>query len=302
MIIRETHIVPDGIREVRLSDYVRTAFPVLPSRKSGVKAIKRGELWMNGKVAQSGTWVQTGQTIELMDLQRAAPKEYRLPMEVVFEDDFLAVINKPPGIEVSGNKFKTVENALSGSVSPSTQPDALDWPRPVHRLDYSTSGLLLIAKTASAQVFLGRQFQDRTIHKRYCAIVMGEISEAGEINEPIDGLECLSEYAPLKTIPSLKSGQLTLVSLSPVTGRTHQLRIHMAGLGHPIVGDQKYGEAGNVLKGKGLFLAAVEVRFPHPATGKEMVVSIDIPAKFDSLLQREQLRWEKYNSECRSDT
>jgi RluA family pseudouridine synthase len=292
---RETHKVPDGVRGVRLSDYARTAFPSIPSRKAAAKAIKRGELRINGNPAQSGDWVEAGQKLEWVDPQRAIPKTYRLPLEVIFEDDYLAVVNKPPGIEVSGNKFKTIENALAGNLTPSTQPDALRWPRPVHRLDYSTSGLLLVAKTATTQVFLGNQFEERNIHKRYRAVVMGKLETPGQLDEPIDGMPAQSEYAPVETVPSLRSGHLTLVDLFPLTGRTHQLRIHMAAIGRPIVGDQKYGQAGNVLKGKGLFLAAVELHFPHPADRKEQVVSIETPLKFKSLLQREKARWEKFN-------
>lgn len=250
---------------------------------------------MNGKPAQSGDWVQPGQLLELMDLQQRPPKEYHLPLDVVFEDEFLAVINKPPGLEVSGNKFKTVENALSCSLKPSTQPDALPWPRPVHRLDYSTSGLLLAAKTASAQVFLGRQFEERTVHKRYCAIVMGKLESSGTLNDPINDLPAQSEYSAGESVPSLRSGHVTQVDLFPVTGRTHQLRIHMANLGHPIVGDQKYGEEGNTLRNKGLFLAAVELTFPHPATGENTTVSIEVPPKFASLMNREKERWQKFN-------
>ncbi len=295
-MIRETHRVPDGVQGVRLSDYARTAFPEIPSRKAAAKAIKRGELRIDGETAHSGDWIKTGQRLEWMESQRAVPKIYRLPLDVVFEDDYLAVINKPPGIEVSGNKFKTIENALPGSLAPSTQSDALRWPRPVHRLDYSTSGLLLVAKTAAAQVFLGKQFEERNIHKRYRAVVVGKISASGQVNEPINALPAQSEYTPIEPVPSLRSGHLTLIDLFPLTGRTHQLRIHMAAIGHAIVGDQKYGREGNVLKGKGLFLAAVELRFPHPATHREQVVSIETPPKFASLLKREQTRWEKFNA------
>ncbi|WP_372846271.1 RluA family pseudouridine synthase [Pontiella sp.] len=295
MIVRETHLVPAGINGVRLSDYARTIFESLPSRKGVAKAIKRGEIFINGAPAGSGDWVEAGQTLELVDLQQRAPKIFPLPLETVFEDDDLAVINKPPGIEVSGNKFKTVENALAGSLKPSPRPDALRWPRPVHRLDYSTSGLLLVAKTAGAQRLLGQGFEERRIHKRYCAVVMGPIRSGGSIDEPIDGLAATSRYEPIETVPSLRSGHLTLVDLFPETGRTHQLRIHMASIGHPIVGDPKYGEPGNTLKGKGLFLAAVELRFPHPATQQETTVSIDVPPKFASLLARERQRWNKFN-------
>ena len=297
-MINETHKVPEGVHGVRLSDYARTAFPSIPSRKAAANAIKRGELRIDGAPAQSGDWVEAGQLLEREESQQAIPKVYRLPLEVVFEDEHLAVVNKPPGIEVSGNKFKTVENALSGSLSPSTQPDALRWPRPIHRLDYSTSGLLLIAKTATAQVFLGKQFEERKIHKRYRAVVMGKLEKPGQVDEPINTMPSQSEYAPVETVPSLRSGHLTLLDLFPLTGRTHQLRIHMAAIGHPIVGDQKYGEPDNTLKGKGLFLAAVELRFPHPTTHCEQVVSIETPLKFTSLLKREKTRWEKFNTVC----
>ncbi|MDF7798897.1 RluA family pseudouridine synthase [Pontiellaceae bacterium B1224] len=297
MILRETHLVPDGISQQRLSDYARTIFEPLLSRKGISKAIKRGEFRINGQVAHSGDWIESGQTIELMDLQERPPKTYLLLLDVVFEDEFLAVIKKPPGIEVSGNKFKTVENALSGSLTPSTQSDALAWPRPVHRLDYSTSGLLLVAKTAGAQRLLGQAFEERRVHKRYCAVVMGNVPRSGTVETPIADLPARSEYEPVQTVPSLRSGHVTLVNLFPTTGRTHQLRIHMASIGHPIVGDSKYGEEGNTLKGKGLFLAAIELRFPHPATQEEINISIDAPPKFATLLEREQARWEKFNDQ-----
>jgi len=295
MICRETHVVPERTPRVRLSDYARTAFPVLSSRKGAGKAIKRGEIWINGTAGQSGDWIEPGQVLELMDLQLRPPKTYHLALDVVHEDAAFAVINKPPGIEVSGNKFKTIENALSGSLSPSDRSDALPWPRPVHRLDYSTSGLLLVAKTASALTALGRAFEERNIRKRYGAVVSGKLMFSGVAEQPINGLEAKSEFVPGAVVRSLRSGFLTQVSLYPVTGRTHQLRIHMAELGHPIVGDQRYGEEGNVLKGKGLFLAAIELTFPHPEHKQPMTLSIDSPPKFDSLLRREQARWEKFH-------
>jgi 23S rRNA pseudouridine1911/1915/1917 synthase len=295
MLTKETHLVPEGISGVRLSDYARTAFSSIPSRKGISKAIKRGEFWINGTVGQSGDWIETGQTLQLVDLQLRPPKQYHLPLEAIFEDDYLAVINKPPGIEVSGNKFKTVENALTGSLMPSAQPDALPWPRPVHRLDYSTSGLLLIAKTASAQVSLSRQFEERKVHKRYCAVVMGKVLAPGEVDEPIGGLSAVSTFSPIETTPSLQSGHLSLVNLSPITGRTHQLRIHMAAIGHPIVGDRKYGDPDNVLKGKGLFLAAIELSFEHPVTHEVAAFRTIILPKFTALLKREKTRWDKFN-------
>lgn len=296
MMIRESHLVPEGIHDVRLSRYARSVFTALPSRKGTDKAIKRGELRIDGDPAGTGDWIKPGQLLELVDLQQRNPKPYRLPLEVVLEDEFLAVVNKPAGIEVSGNKFKTVENALGETLTASALPDALPWPRPVHRLDYSTSGLLIAAKTAAAQVSLGQQFEERKIHKRYCAVVTGRPPASGQIDEPISGLPAQSRYSTIESVPSLRNGQVSLVHLFPVTGRTHQLRIHMADIGHPIMGDHKYGPQDHVLKGKGLFLAAVELRFIHPATGKEVTITIDPPPKFAALLQREQRRWNKYNT------
>lgn len=295
MIIRETHVVPEGVNPVRFSAYARQAFPSIPSRKGVDKRIKRGELRIDGEQANTGDWIKPGQVLEWVDSQRSKPKTYYRELEIIFEDDYLAVINKPPGLEVSGNKFKTVENALAGNLTASTQPDALPWARPVHRLDYSTSGLLLIAKTTGAQIALGRQFEERKVQKRYCAVVTGRTEESGQISEPINELAALSHYRLIESVPSLKSGNISLVHLVPVTGRTHQLRIHMAGIGHPIVGDQKYGPENQVLKGKGLFLAAIQLQFQHPATKQEMTVSCKMPPKFASLLEREQRRWEKFN-------
>ncbi len=257
--------------------------------------IKRGELRINGQPASTGDWIESGQILERVDPQQSTPTTYRHALEVVFEDDYLAIINKPPGMEVSGNKFKTIENALAGNLAASSQLDSLAWSRPVHRLDYSTSGLLLVAKTASIQVALGRQFEEQKIQKRYCAVVSGLVENAGQVDTPIKGQSALSHYSAIESVHSLRSGALSLVHLFPATGRTHQLRIHMAGIGHPIVGDQKYGTKGHVLKGKGLFLSATQLRFLHPATEQKITISLKTPPKFAALLQREQRRWEKYN-------
>ena len=121
----------------------------------------------NGTIAKTGTWVNTGQVLELIEDLTSQPKIFEFNFEVLFEDEHMAVINKPAGITVSGNSFKTVYNALPFNLKKSNEPDGLYRPTPVHRLDNQTSGLLLIAKTKTAQIELGKQFNNQTIQKKY---------------------------------------------------------------------------------------------------------------------------------------
>ncbi len=294
MPVIKTHIVPEGVEEVRLYDYVQQIFPTIPSRKGVKKAISREEILVDGQKTSTGHWIKAGQKIELLESSANPPKEYILKLEIVFEDEFMAVINKPAGIPVSGNQFRTIQNALIGNINLSKEEDALRWPKPVHRLDGPTSGLLIIAKTAKALVKLGQQFEQKTIEKKYAAIVMGKSPESGIVNAAIEGLESLSEFKTLQTINSLKSKYLSLVELSPKTGRTHQLRIHMSSIGFPILGDKIYGEEGNVLEGKGLFLCALSLNLKHPITEELLSIKIDMPYNFLSTLEREAKRWRKY--------
>mgnify|MGYP006103514885 CR=1 FL=1 len=295
MPVLKTHIVPEDVEEIRLYDYVQQVFTTIPSRKGVKKAIAREEILVDGKKTSTGHWVKAGQQIELLESSANPPKEYHLKLDIVFEDEFMAVINKPAGIPVSGNQFRTIQNAIIGNVSLSKEEDALRWPKPVHRLDGPTSGLLIIAKTAKALVKLGQQFEQKTIHKKYAAIVMGKPPESGSIASDVEGLSSLSEYKTIKTIESLRSGHLSLLELSPKTGRTHQLRIHLSSIGLPILGDKIYGDEGNVLEGKGLFLSALELNLNHPITNEGLSIKIDIPHKFNSLLEREVKMWKKYN-------
>ncbi|MEM6317104.1 MAG: RluA family pseudouridine synthase [Bacteroidota bacterium] len=276
----------------RLSDYAVGIFPQIPSRKGIKKAIKRGEIHCNGIVGQTGTWVKGGDQLTLVELDEKPRKIYQLALDIVYEDDELAVILKPAGLLVSGNQFHTVQNALPFNLQPSESVDAYQLPKPIHRLDHATSGLLLVAKTRSAHQHLAQQFKEKTIQKKYQAIVVGQPKKPeGAINEPIDGKEAHTFYKVVKTVPSLKVKHLSLMNLFPQTGRTHQLRIHLADLGHPILGDTLYHGDAPLLKGKGLFLCAVALTFIHPKTGKEVRYEIDAPAKFEYRLAQEERRF-----------
>ena len=294
MQILQEHIVPKGIPKIRLLDYTLQVFSIIPSRSQMKKVIKQGAVLVDGEVGQKSDWVFENQKITLTDSAVKPQKPLGLKLDIIFEDEHIAIINKPAGIEVSGNKFFTVQNALMTNINPSSEPDILKWAVPVHRLDMPTSGLLLIAKTASAVIKLGQQFEERFVQKKYLAIVAGNIPENGEINSDIDGQKALTGFSCIKRCHSLKVNWLSLVELTPHTGRRHQLRIHMADYGFPIVGDRKYNN-GPLLIGKGMFLTAIGLSFLHPHLNNPMNISINLPNKFNALLEREERRWERFN-------
>ena len=126
-------------------------------------------------------------------------------------------------------------------------------------------------------------------------MVVGSVPEEGTVFLDVDNKKATSNFSLIRRVNSLRNGTLSLIELTPVTGRTHQLRVHMAHIGHPVVGDKLYGEKGNTLMHKGLFLASVEIEFTHPVTGEEMRIRIDEPEKFNTLMDREQRRGGKYN-------
>lgn len=275
----------------RLDLFALSAFAPIASRKGAAKLAKRGLLLVNGQPGEPQRRLRPGDDVALLADLRPVVPILDLPLPVHYEDDWLAVVKKPAGIPVSGNYARTVERALPANLHPSPLPDALPSPRPVHRLDSPTQGLLLVAKTSRALVELGRQFADRTVGKRYRAICMGRIGDEGQIDFPLEERPASTRYRPLLHTPSLTAGWTTTLDLFPLTGRTHQLRRHLAAIGHPILGDAQYTE-GKVLRGKGLFLAALEIDFHHPWDGSECRVEIPEPAKFASLRNRDQRRYQ----------
>ena len=295
MKIIQTHIVPNNVNPIRFNDYAFGIIHSIPSRSGIKKAIKRGLLIIDGKKSETGRWVTPGQKIELLENEQSTPKPYKMELQIVFEDDHIILINKPAGLVTSGNQFKTAVNVVCHNAKPSKKGDRLGWPKPVHRLDSATSGLLLFAKTSQALLSLNQQFEKKTIKKRYRAIVNDKIGQEGLIDLSIKDKTALTRYRRISFVESLQNQWLSLVDLFPETGRTHQLRIHLSESGHPIVGDKVYGKEGDILKHKGLFLCAMQLEFIHPETNQNMILKIEEPPKFKALLKREKRRWEKYN-------
>lgn len=284
-----THQIIHLKQPTRLSDYLVGVFDELPTPSSIKKALKRQQIKVNNQHQTSGYWVQVNDIISFKPPSLIPRKILELKLPILYEDDYLAVIHKPPGISVSGNQFYTIQNALPFNLKISTQADAIR-PLPVHRLDNPTSGLLIIAKTKNTRIQLGDLFLRKLISKTYHALVIGKIKQNGQINLPINDKESLTEFQLIKTVPSLKSKHLSLVSLTPKTGRTHQLRIHLASIGHPILGDKIYGIEGLILKQKGLFLCATSLAFTHPVLDNPINVSIPPPNKFLKRMQNEEKR------------
>ncbi|WP_240665710.1 RluA family pseudouridine synthase [Lutibacter sp. HS1-25] len=281
-----------------MQNYAPGIFDLFIPSNSGIKkAIKKGQFLINGNIAETGTWINSGQVIELIEDPNNKPKVYKFDIEVIFEDEHVAAINKPAGIIVSGNTFKTIFSALPHNLKKSNEPDALLLPTPVHRLDNQTSGILLIAKTKTAQIELGKQFSNKTIQKTYSTIVVGMVETNLTIKTPIEDKPSETSFEILEVFNSLKHKKLSFLKVSPKTGRTHQIRIHLASINYPILGDKLYGNPETIHKGKGLFLAATEVKFLHPKTFENVVIKIEVPQKFTSLIKREKRRWDTYNEE-----
>lgn len=290
MIILITHQVLELSSKTRLVDYCIGLFPQTPTRNAVKKALKRCEILHNSIVGTTGVWVNNNDTIQLVDPQSKRPKPFPLEIEIIYEDDAFAVVIKPSGLIINGNQFRTLENALMDQLMKSESADALKWGRPVHRLDSATSGLVIIAKTLKAHRRFGELFLNREIKKQYHAIVQGKPKNQ-IISVPVDSKNAESKLTVLSTVSSLRNEFLSLVLLEPKTGRTHQLRKHCEEIGCPIVGDQLYGESGNVMKHKGLFLAATSLEFKHPLTDETVSLSMLAPVKFEALMKREERRF-----------
>lgn len=192
------------------------------------------------------------------------------------------MIHKPAGILVSGNSFKTIANALAQNIQRSNLPDAAK-PQPVHRLDYATTGVLLVGKTSSSIRALNKMFEDKKIEKTYYAVTIGEMNDQGKITSKIDDKKSQSNYKVFESVSSKRFGRLNLVKLKPQTGRRHQLRKHLSSINNPILGDKEYGIENLILNGKGLYLHAYSLNFTHPFTNKQVYLKDEFPQRFKKI-------------------
>tara|TARA_R110002072_G_scaffold223656_3_gene380659 strand:+ start:199 stop:1086 length:888 start_codon:yes stop_codon:yes gene_type:complete len=276
----ETHIAKKLETPIRFQEYGVGIFKTIPTKSGIKKAIKKELIFIDGMLATTSKYISGGEKIELFESEKSSTFErLKLDLEVLFEDDYLAIIYKPAGILVSGNKFVTIANGLAQNLKKSNQIDAVK-PQPIHRLDYPTSGLLLIGKTSASIQQLGDLFKNKEIQKTYFAIAIGKMQTQGEIIFSVDEKEAFTKFEVLQTEKSERFEFLNLVKLSPKTGRKHQLRKHLLAIGNPIMGDKMYFLEDKILNGKGLYLHAASLEFVHPFTKEKIFISKELPKKF----------------------
>lgn len=270
------------------------------SRTAIQKLMAAGGVRVNGTlVLKQNFKVQAGQEIVF---DAGEPKKTavlvaeNIPLDVVYEDKDLAIINKPGGLVVHpapGNALHTLVQALMHRFSGLSDVNP-ERPGIVHRLDKETSGLLVIAKNNAAHYALAEQFADHSIKRKYVALVKGRVEYDENIIEMsigrhpdkrehmAAGIGTNPRYAKTKYRTLKRGGTVSLVELEPYTGRTHQLRVHMAFIGHPIMGDTKYGRQVSFPR---MALHARYLGFVHPSTGKFVEFSTPIPAEFTNALR-----------------
>ena len=280
----ESHNVLALEKQIRLQDYGFTVFESIKTKSALKKAIKKGLIFLNGRVAETSDWIEEGQILELFAEELHHKKKvFTLQLDVIFEDYCMAVVNKPEGYPTNGNYFKTIENALAFNLKTSSEKDKLPYPQPVHRLDNPTTGLLIIAKTQSSKSYLSVLFEQNKVHKIYLAIVEGHFDNLSDIiSLDIDGKQSSTNYSVEKAF-KINQEDLSLLSLKPSSGRTHQLRIHLAKIGHPIVGDKTYGSLTTSNK---LMLHASSLKLHHPKTNKNLSFETEVPHKFVKFMNR----------------
>jgi len=282
----------------RLDKYVVEKHPEL-SRTQAQKLIADGYILVNGRVAKAGVKLNFGDRISII-IPPTPPSPLAaeaIPLKIIYEDNDLLVIDKPAGLTVHpapGHYSHTLVNAVLSHFP--HLADIGDSLRPgiVHRLDKETSGVMLVAKSRAAQLNLANQFKTHSVVKAYLVLVKGHLTpEHGVIEAPIGrdpsnrkrmtvvakGREARTQYSVVKYI-----GNYTLLEVSPETGRTHQIRVHLLAIGYPVVGDPVYGVRSAYLSRQ--FLHASRLGFSLPSTGEYVEFTSDLPPDLAQALEK----------------
>ena len=268
---------------------------LVASRSKGQALIKKDLVSVNGKIRKAHYPLELGDVVEMeepeVEVSSLTPQD--IPLNIVYEDEDILVIDKPEGLVVhpgNGNPDGTLANALLYAGKVYDDGTSLR-PGIVHRIDKDTSGLLCVAKTERAFLGLSAQLSSHSMSRKYCALVLGNILEdEGKIDAPIgrDKKNPMRYAVDLKGKESVtfftverrfKSKEATLIRCRLLTGRTHQIRVHLDYIGHPILGDPLYGKGNRKLFDAGQLLHAYELTLTHPVTGREMTFESPLPKR-----------------------
>jgi 23S rRNA pseudouridine1911/1915/1917 synthase len=284
--------------QTRLDHYLLEQWPQY-SRSRLQSWIKQGRVLVDGAAAKASHLLRGGEKIEVspagLPPLKATPED--LPVEVLYQDAAVIAVNKPAGLAVhagAGRHDGTLVNRLVHRFQALSQMGGEQRPGIVHRLDKDTSGVLLVARTDAAHRSLAAQFAGRTVEKIYVALVHGQVrANSGRITKPIardpvrrtrmtarlgSGREALTDYRVLQ-----RFAKFTLLEVRIGTGRTHQIRVHLASIGHVVAGDRTYG--GSKQEGvPRLFLHARKIGFTSPATGERVSVEAPLPPELEQWL------------------
>lgn len=272
------------------------------TRSRARRLIDEGLVTVDGRLpAKAGLALEPGQRVRVTrpPVEPSALTPEPVPLRIVYEDDDLLAVDKPAGLTVHpapGHQSGTLVHALLAHCPQLSEAGGAGRPGIVHRLDKDTSGLILVAKTDAAHLALARQLKERTVEKTYLALVEGRPDPPqGVIEAPIGrhprarqrmavverGREARTHYRALREIDGR-----TLLEVRPETGRTHQIRVHLAAIGHPVVGDAVYGRRGARPQGlRRQFLHAWRLAFTHPRTGARVTLEAPLPEELESALR-----------------
>ena len=296
----EKRIIAD-VNNERLDSYISKSNLDL-SRSMVQKLIKENRVFVNGKNEKESYKIKVNDniTIQIEEPKSSKLEAQDIPLNIIYEDNDIIVINKPKGMVVhpgNGNPDNTLVNAVLAHCKGSLSGIGGEIrPGIVHRIDKDTSGLIIVAKNDKSHINLSEQIKNHEVTKIYTALVKGNISEdEATIDMPIgrdkkdrkkmsvtrDGKEAISHIKVIK-----RYGNYTLIRVKIDTGRTHQIRVHMAKIGHPVVGDEVYSSGKNEFGVKGQMLHSTILKFKHPISGKEIMLEAPLPQYFEDVLSK----------------
>ena len=289
-------------QQMRLDKYLAEQFPE-QTRSYLQKLIKDGEVTVNGKNVKTGYQLSKGDevSVNIPEPKELDVEPQKMDLDIVYEDDDVILVNKPKGMVVHpapGHTTDTLVNGLLYHCKDNLSGiNGVARPGIVHRIDRDTTGILIVCKNDMSHNSIAAQLKEHSINRRYRALVHGNLKDdTGTVEGPIgrhpidrkkmainekNGKPAVTHYTVLE-----RFGNYTLIECKLETGRTHQIRVHMTSIGHPLVGDEVYGPAKCPFKLQGQCLHAMILGFVHPRTGEYMEFSADLPDYFEDLLRK----------------